>query len=270
MDINKILNADYLDILFEGRNKKYGGYDLRKKYRRRATIAGLISILVVGGVFGATLIKFTEKPVAEALPEIKDVSLTEPPPMEPDKPKPPPPSEPPPPVKPTVKFTPPVIKKNEEVKEEDKPEPEKLTEKTVAGPKNVEGSLDPNAIDPGLNPNPGTGKGPVEAGPPADKVFTAVEQMPAPPFDIQKYLSQNIRYPAAAREDNIQGRVILKFVVDKDGSVTNIEIVRDIGGGCGKEAERVVRAMPKWKPGKQNGQPVKVYYTLPVSFKLGD
>jgi len=273
MDINKILNADYLDILFEGRNKKYGGYELRKKYRNRAALAGLITILVVGGVFGATLIERTEAPVAEVLPDIKDVALTEPPPVDPAKPPPPPPTQPPPPVKPTVKFTPPVIKKNEEVKEEDKPEPEKLTEKTVAGPANVEGSLDPNAIDPGLNTNPGTGKGPVESAPAPETIFTSVEQVPEFPGGmaaLQKYLANNIKYPNAAREDNIQGKVILKFVVDKDGSVTNIQIMRDIGGGCGKEAERVVKGMPKWKPGRQNNTAVKVYYTLPVSFKLGE
>ncbi len=92
--------------------------------------------------------------------------------------------------------------------------------------------------------------------------------MPEPPFDINSYLSKNIRYPSAARENEIQGRVVLQFVVDQGGNVTNIEIKKDIGGGCGQEAVRVVKAMPKWKPGKQNGQPVKVYYTLPVSFKL--
>lgn len=273
MDINKILNADYLDILYEGKNKNYGGYELRKKYQRRATIAGLIAILVVGGVFGSTLIKPKEKVIVEAPPEIKDVKLTEPPPMDPKKPPPPPPVAPPPPVKPTVKFTPPVIKKNEEVKEDEKPEPPKPEENKVVGPKTVAGSDDPNAIDPSLNTNPGTGKGPVDAGPPKEEIFKSVEQMPEFPGGqaaLQKYLANNIRYPAAAREEGIQGKVILQFVVDKDGSVTNITTARDIGGGCGKEAERVVRSMPKWKAGKQNGQAVKVYFTLPVSFKLAE
>lgn len=267
MDINKILNADYLDILFEGRNKSYGGYELRKKYRNRVTIAGLIAILAVGGVFGSTLIKPKEK-IVEAPPVINDVKLAEPPPVDPKKPPPPPPVAPPPPVKPTVKFTPPIIKKNEEVKEDEKPEPPKMEKNEVAGPKSQAGSGDPDAIDPGLNTNPGTGKGPVDAGPPPDKIFTSVEQMPEPPFDVASYLAKNIRYPSAARENEIQGRVVLQFVVDQGGNVTNIEIKKDIGGGCGQEAVRVVKSMPKWKPGKQNGQPVKVYYTLPVSFKL--
>jgi len=274
MDINKILNADYLDILFEGRNKQYGGYELRKKYRRRATIAGLISVLVIGGAFGYSMINFDKKVVVDATPVIKDVVLAEPPPVDPKKPPPPPPVQPPPPVKPTVKFTPPVIKKNEEVKEEEKPEPPKPEENKVVGPKTVAGTESPDAIDPSLNSTPGTGTGKaVEAAPPPDKIFTSVEQVPEFPGGmaaLQKYLANNIRYPAAAKEDGIQGRVVLQFVVDKDGSVTNIVIQRDIGGGCGKEAVRVVSSMPKWKPGKQNGQAVKVYYTLPVSFKLQD
>ncbi|MFT4061807.1 MAG: TonB family protein [Edaphocola sp.] len=272
MDINKILKADYLDILFEGRNKKYGAYELRKKYSKRAAIAGLISVGVVGGIFAATMIKPKEKIEAVAPVDVKDVQLAEPPPMDPKKPPPPPPVAPPPPVKPTVKFTPPIIKKNEEVHEEEMIKEPPKDEKVVVGPADIKGSGDPDAIDPGLSSQSGTGKGgPVEeAGPPVDKIFTSVEQMPTPPFDVNQYLAKNIRYPAAAREDNIQGRVVLQFVVDKDGSVTDIVIKKDIGGGCGKEAERVVRSMPKWKPGKQNGQPVKVYFTLPVSFKLAE
>lgn len=275
MDINKILNSDYLDILFDGRNKKYGSYELRKKYKRRATLAGLISILVVGGIFGATLIKPKEKVIVEAPIEVKDVKLAEPPPIKENEPPPPPPSNPPPPVKPTVKFTPPIIKKNEEVKEEDKPEPPKPEENKAVGPTKVEGVESPDAIDPGLNTNPGTGAGkPVESAPPAkEEIFTSVEQFPEFPggqAKMYEYLQKNIRYPNQAREDNIQGKVVLKFVVDKDGSITNIQVVRPLGGGCDKEAVRVVSGMPKWKAGKQNGQPVKVYFTLPVTFKLGE
>jgi len=272
MDINKILNADYLDILFEGRNKQYGGYELRKKYKRRAAIAGLISVLTVGGLFAATMIKPKEEKVAE-LPPITDVKLAEPPPVDPHRPPPPPPPPAPPPVKPTVKFTPPVIKKNEEVREDEKPEPPKPEENKVVGAAKVEGSEDPNAIDPGLSRSSGTGTaGPVEAPPAEDKIFTSVEQtaeFPGGMAALQKYLANNIRYPAQAREDGLNGRAILQFVVDRDGSITNIVIQRDVpGSGFGKEAVRVVSTMPKWKPGRQNGQPVRMYYTLPVTFKL--
>jgi len=271
MDINKILNSDYLDILFEGRNKKYGGYELRKKYTRRMATAGLIAVLIVGGAFASTLIRPKEK-VVELAPVEKKVVMAELPPIDPKKPPPPPPVAPPPPVKPTVKFTPPVIKKNEEVTKEDKPEPPKPEKNEVVGPKTVAGSGDPNAIDPGLNTNPGTGTGPVEsAPPPPDKIFTSVEQMPEFPGGqeaLLRYLATHIQYPTQAREEGIEGRVILRFVVDQGGNVGDIQIQRDIGGGCGKEAQRVVAKMPKWKAGKQNGTAVKVYYTLPVTFKL--
>lgn len=100
------------------------------------------------------------------------------------------------------------------------------------------------------------------------KIFTSVEHMPQPLMDLNRYLAEHIRYPEEARKNNIQGRVVLQFVVDKDGSVTNVVLQRDIGGGCGAEALRVVNGMPKWTPGKQAGQAVKVYYTLPVSFRL--
>lgn len=271
MDISKILNADYLDILFEGRNKQYGGYELRKKYKRRATIAGLISVLTVGGLFAATMYKPKEPKVAE-LPPITDVKLAEAPPVDPHRPPPPPPPPAPPPVKPTVKFTPPVIKKNEEVREDEKPEPPKPEENKVVGPAKTEGSDNPDAIDPGLSKASGTGPaGPVEA-PVEDKIFTSVEQTPEFPGGmaaLQKYLASNIRFPQQAREDGLSGRAILRFVVDRDGSITDIVVQRDVpGSGFGKEATRVVSSMPKWKAGKQNGQAVRVYYTLPVTFKL--
>ena len=98
------------------------------------------------------------------------------------------------------------------------------------------------------------------------------EQMPMYPGGLPemfKFLADNIKYPPQARENNIQGRVIIQFFVDKDGSITNVVVKRDIGGSCGAEAARVVALMPRWNPGIQYGNPVKVYYTLPVSFKLG-
>lgn len=101
-----------------------------------------------------------------------------------------------------------------------------------------------------------------------EKIFTSVEDMPQPPFDVVKYLGEHIRYPEEAKQKNIQGRVVLQFVLTADGSVEHVVLQRDIGGGCGAEAVRVVKGMPRWKPGRQNGEPVQVYYTLPVSFRL--
>lgn len=82
------------------------------------------------------------------------------------------------------------------------------------------------------------------------------------------YLSRNIKYPTLAREANIKGNVVIRFVIDKSGDVRDIELIRDIGGGCGAEAQKVITNMPSWSPGKQNGRPVNVYYTLPIKFSL--
>lgn len=102
-------------------------------------------------------------------------------------------------------------------------------------------------------------------------IFQVVENDPEFPGGVEalmKYLQQNIKYPQLARENNITGRVYVTFVVERDGSVTGVRVVRDIGGGCGQEAVRVVKAMPKWSPGKQRGKAVRVQYNLPVNFSL--
>lgn len=103
------------------------------------------------------------------------------------------------------------------------------------------------------------------------EVFTIVEEMPEYPGGLNKltdYLSKNIKYPQMARESGIQGRVFVNFVVEPDGSVSNVNVMRSLGGGCDEEAVRVVKAMPKWKPGRQRGKAVRVSYILPIVFKL--
>ena len=262
MDINKILNSDYLDIIFEGRNKVYGGYELRKNYPKRLyrSLLVLVGICLFTAAYSIINMKFKHE--AKPVLNMKQVTLAEPPPIDPKKTPPPPPPPPPPPVKPMVKFTPPVIKKDEEVKEEEVPPPQK--EITAAGPKDEKG--DPNGIDPGIV-DKGTGTG-VVAAPPPPAIFSYVEQMPSAPYDYQDYLNKHIVYPDAARESNIEGRVIVKFVVNEDGAISDVQVQRGIGGGCDEEAKRVVSSFPKWKPGKQNGKPVKVYFTLPIVFKL--
>ena len=103
------------------------------------------------------------------------------------------------------------------------------------------------------------------------EIFTIVEEMPDFPGGMAKladYLAKNIKYPQMARESGIQGRVFVNFVIEPDGSVSNVNVMRSLGGGCDEEAIRVVKSMPKWKPGKQRGKPVRVSYILPVNFKL--
>ena len=102
-------------------------------------------------------------------------------------------------------------------------------------------------------------------------IFTVVENDPEFPGGMEalyKYLAQNIKYPALARDNGITGRVYVTFVVERDGSIANPKVLKDIGGGCGQEAIRVVKSMPKWTPGKQRGKAVRVQFNLPVNFNL--
>ena len=104
-----------------------------------------------------------------------------------------------------------------------------------------------------------------------DAVYTYVEQMPEYPGGndaMMEFIRKNLRYPEIAKEAGVEGRVIIRFVVDEFGAISDIKILKDIGGGCGAEACRVIKMMPKWKPGKQNGKAVKTYFTLPVTFRL--
>ena len=103
-----------------------------------------------------------------------------------------------------------------------------------------------------------------------EKVFTYVGTMPRAPYNLMKYLSDNIRYPDSAREHNITGRVVMQFVVGEDGSITDCRVLRGIGGGCDEEALRVIRNMPRWTPGMQDGRRVRVQFTQPISFTLTD
>ena len=104
-----------------------------------------------------------------------------------------------------------------------------------------------------------------------NKVFDVVEQMPSfpgGPSALMKYLSENVKYPVVAQENGVQGRVVVSFVVEKDGHITDVKVVRSVDPSLDKEAARVVKSMPSWIPGKQNGSAVRVKYNVPVSFKL--
>ena len=270
MEINKILTADYLDILFEGRNKSYGSYEMRKQYKSRVLAAGAISILIIGGLFASLFIK--PKVIAHEKMVHPIARIIELPPLPSDKVKPPPPPLPPVPpplLKAMNKLTPPVIRKNDDVKEIDQPKEIKKNDQAVVGLTNVKGSEDPTAINPYLSDKPGTGKELVlDVKPAKDLVYTNVEQKPEFGGDINKYLASHINYPNAARAENIQGRVTLSFVLDELGNVTHVKVERDIGGGCGAEAKRIVSQMKWKKPAIQNGHPVKMYYLLNVNFNL--
>ncbi len=104
-----------------------------------------------------------------------------------------------------------------------------------------------------------------------NEIYSVVSQDPQYPggqVAMAKFLSDNLVYPAEARDKGITGRVVVTFVVEKDGNVSNVKVLRDIGGGCGAEAVRVVKKMPRWKPGKANGKAVRTQFTLPLNFSL--
>ncbi len=273
MDSNLAAKASLDDIVFEGRNKAYGAYLLRKLYNNHITKAAIIAtalfLLFVSIPLIARMIEGQEEEqVVERI--VTEVDLAPPPPIDEATPPPPPPPPelppPPPPVQATVKYTPPVVKRDNEVREEEEiPDVEELQEaeaalKTVEGVKNA---------PPDLSGLDGTSK--VVAEVVEEKPYTYVEQMPSFPggeTEMLKYLGKNIRYPAAAQRAGIEGIVVLSFVVSKTGEISEIQVIKSLGGGTDEEAMRVVKTMPKWTPGKQNGRAVPVRYTLPVRYTI--
>ncbi|HEY4322395.1 MAG TPA: TonB family protein [Mucilaginibacter sp.] len=264
-----ILNQQWIDVVFTGRNKNYGAYELRKDNGRNTNKALIIGVAVFVFVISAnTIINLIAGFIPKAHEKVKITNVVlAAPPIDPKKPPPPPPPEPPKPKVDQVKFPPPVVKPDVEVKEK----PPTIEELKVADPgqKNLKG--DKNA-DVTIDEPVGNSDAKVTEEDP-NKIFTSVEQVPEFPGGIEKfyaYLGKSIRYPAVARENGTQGRVIVSFVCEKDGSLTDVKVARGIGDGCDEEAVRVLRASPKWKPGIQNGRAVRVAYSVPISFTLAE
>ncbi|WDF55138.1 energy transducer TonB [Mucilaginibacter sp. KACC 22063] len=267
-----ILKPEWLDVVFTGRNKAYGAYELRKenpKNTNRSVVIAVILFVVIISI--PTIINWIEGilPKADEKVKVTDVVLQPPPPVDQTKKPPPPPPEPPKPRVDQVKFPPPVVKPDNMVREKDPPTVEELK---TADPGQTDQKGDPNAqirIDEPVG-NSDT-KQVTEEDP--NQIFTSVEQSAEFPGGLDKfgaYLGRSIRYPAVAKENNVQGKVIVQFVVERDGSLTDIHVLRGIGSGCDEEAIRVLKASPKWKPGIQNGRPVRQQYTVPISFTLQD
>lgn len=263
LDLNQ---EEWVDLIFEERNKEYGAYKLRKEFAKNSLFGILFAVIFFSLAVSAPLIIKLLSGLAEqeTLKNVStEVNLIEPPPIDETKP-PPPPVEPPPPLKTTIKFVPPVITKDEEVPDEPPPTVEELKE-ADAGTKTEEG--DPDGIDESLIDKTGEilGEDP-------NKVFLSVEQMPVFPGGeaaFIAYIQKNVKYPAIARENNITGTVYIGFVIDQDGKAINVKVERGgLGGGLEEEALRVIKSMPAWTPGKQNGRPARVQYTFPVKFKL--
>jgi len=267
-----IFNPEWLNVVFKGRNQAYGAYELRKENPRNTNRALIIAIACFVFVLASPTIWNKIKgfiPKADEKVKVTDVVLMPPPALEPTKPPPPPAKEPPKPKVDQVRFPPPVVKPDNEVREKDPPTEKQLE---VADPGQKEQKGDPNQEE-RVDEKVGNAdiKNVTEAV--DNTVFTAVEIQPEYPggeAGLAKFLQKNIHYPAIAKENNITGKVYIQFVVERDGSLTDIKIVRDPGSGTGDEAVRVLKLSPHWKPGVQNGKPVRVQFTLPVNFSLGD
>ena len=271
MDVNKILNADVLDIIFEGRTKEYGAYDLRKTYNKRMLRAiggtAIVIVLLFIGFFVSNL--NTGGPKKDIV--VQDVQLEE---VKEEKKEPPPP--PPPKIEPPkvemAKFTPPKIVPDKEVKPEEKPPEQEKLEDTKIGTVNQEGIKDEGITAP---PVSDAGKGVVEApkdNEDYDKTFTKVEiesEFPGGAGAWLRYLNKNLRYPDDAVNNEIQGTVIVQFIVDKEGNVSDVTpISGPDNGGLREEAVRVIKRSGKWTPAVQNGRQVKSYKKQPIVFKL--
>lgn len=268
-------NTDYgkaslNDLIFEGRNKKYGAYDIRRiydEYVLRALGMALFgfALFTLGPVLWE---KFKPEDVVEEQEIVTvDPKMIEPPPINPKTPPPPPlPSAPPPPKVSTVRFVPPEVAPDEEIIEEDPPKQEELKQ-VVAGTETAQG--DPDADPNELNMDQAGTGGEVIGGGEPEPEFTFVEQDPQPPGgDLQSYFVKNIKYPQKAINQDVEGKVFVTFVITSSGDVDDVKLLKGIGYGCDEEALRVVKAMPKWTPGKNGGREVKVRMNIPIVFKL--
>jgi len=259
-------------MVFEGRNQNYGAYVQRIKSPKRHTLSVLYVLIAAAAII--ILPRFIEmiKPAAsetdkEQVVEMKQLKQAEVKQKEREI-KIEKPVEQPQAVKSSVKFTAPVIKKDEEVSDDK----EMKTQEDIMSAKGSVSIADVKGNDEAHGQDIADLKQIVTQAPEEEtKVFTIVEQMPTFPGGeaaLLKWLGDHIKYPVIAEENGIQGRVVVTFVVERDGSVSDVKVVRSVDPSLDKEAIRVVRSMPKWIPGKQNGSSVRVQYTLPVMFRL--
>lgn len=265
-----LTSSEWCQLIFDGKNQAYGAYKMRANSTKRHNLA-MLAVLVIAliGFTVPTLVKLATPQQKEVMTEVTALSRLEEPEIKQEEMKrveavaPPPPA-----LKSSIKFTAPVIKKDEEVHEDDeiKSQEELTSTKVAISIADVKGNDEANGADIADLKQVVT-----QAAPEPEKVFDMVEQMPTFPGgqqELMSYLGKNIKYPSIAQENGTQGRVIIQFVVGRDGSISDVHVVRGVDPYLDKEAIRVVKGMPKWIPGKQNGKAVRVKFTVPVMFKL--
>ncbi|MCG9898869.1 MAG: energy transducer TonB [Hydrotalea sp.] len=277
MEKEKILKSDVLDIIFDGRNKEYGAYQLRKSYNRRITIAlvGTVAICVItilSSVIASATKKNDKSEIFVQDMELQDVKQEE---KKPEPPPPPPPPAPEPPKVEITKFTPPKIVKDEEVKEEDEIKEVEKLEDTKIGVINQEGIKDDGFVAP---PVESKGTGVVEAPKVEedyDKVFTVVQiaaEFPGGLSAWQKYLERNLNRDLPVDNGAPPGKytVTVSFIVDKTGVISDVKAENNPGYGTADEAVRVIRKGPNWKPAVQNGRNVIYRHKQNITFVVSE
>lgn len=280
-----LTSKEWRDLVFADKNKEFGAYQLRKNSDKRHNMAALFTLIGLIVVFFLILgyskwsdyrdeqarIALAEEREKMAAAELLQEEEEAPEEEEVEEQKfEQPEIEVPEEVLATVQVTQIAIVDADKVKNEVMDMETQKEDNTARGVVNQEGSDDADKFKAVVEqvvvkePEP-------EAKPKEEEIFVAVEQpaaFPGGPSALNKWLSQNMRYPEAAQQNDIQGRVIVKFVVEKDGSVGHAEVLKGVDKDLDREALSVVKKMPKWQPGKNNGVAVRSYFTLPVTFKL--
>lgn len=274
MDSNKILSADILDILFEGRNKEYGAYELRKTYSKRLTtalivMAAICLLLLLYSLLASSEDKSKNQIIVQDV-QLQDVKQEE---KKPEPPPPPPPPKQEPPKVEIAKFTPPKIVKDEEVKPEEQIKETEELEDTKIGTINQEG-IKTDVVAP---PVEAKGTGVVEAPKVQeedyDKEFKTVQieaKFPGGPGEWRKYLERNLNNQTPTDNGAPTGNytVIVSFLVDKDGSISEVKAENDPGYGTAAEAVRAIKKGPKWTPAVQNGRNVIYRQKQSITFAV--
>ncbi|RTL58828.1 MAG: energy transducer TonB [Sphingobacteriales bacterium] len=273
MEVNKILSSDLLDILFDERNKEYGAYELRRQYNRRLGMALLITaiagaIIVVGSVLAKNIGSNKKKNTVI----VEDVSLQKVQQEEQQKvepPPPPPPKQDPPKIE-ITKFTPPKIVEDQEVKKEDEVKQQDELKDANIGKIDQEGIKSDVVNPPKVEEATQVVQAPVEDD---NTIFTKVEieaGFPGGDGAWKKFLERNLNGQVPSDNGAPEGtyRVLVQFVVDKEGNVSDVKALSNYGYGMEEEAVKAIKKGPKWTPAEQNGRKVKAYRTQPIVFQV--
>jgi len=243
------------EIIFENRNKEYGAYDLRKKNLPATFLSMIGGVTLFSGIVLSGSIGNEKKPIVKPKGPVVVVLTVDKLLADINKLKPDVPAQPKFLIKPAVYMAPDIVDKVDS------------TDKKLAANSEID-TMKNRPVNTDVTP---VGDPISNVVPPDPEPYTIVQEMPVFPGGVEgimKFISENVKYPTTAVENGLEGKVILRFVVSTDGSVKRIEILRSVDPILDQEAIRVISQMPKWKPGKNNGTPAAVWFSVPVTFRL--